>query len=312
MPAPWLQPPDVLGAMRGGASLGLQLRNQDLIEQEAADRLRQNQNAMLLRAMESRQTHREHAAEAAARLSEAAALHAAQAGFKEQAQQQWQTAQALRERHQDFLERSAAVKSGEKDFSPEVTQLGGANVVFNRQTGHFQIVPKEKPDPFEVMNARAGIQEKNHQLAEFDRQIFQLEKMKIGTTDKDQIALIEQKLQDLNNQKQVMSLGGQIGIKTLLPDLGASPSPLPGENDMAAYLGMTPAAPAMPLPAMPATPPENFGPTSLAEVEALSAAARNPSAPATPKAVSQGKRWKLTEQGIVPIEEEGDTDPEEP
>ena len=174
--APWLQPPDFLGAMRSGAGLGLQIASQRSADQQAAARLRQAQESLFMQQQQQAQaaaeraqefeankqaqaaslalqdrryqdTLDERAGEASAKLAQSAADAAERAGYKEEASKQAQAAQALRERHQTYLEKLAETKNDPENAQLQVQEIGDQKFAVNPKTGHFQLLNKEDKGP---------------------------------------------------------------------------------------------------------------------------------------------------------------------
>lgn len=115
--APWLRPPDVLEAMRSGASLGLQLRAQNIAQAEAAARREQEAAELEARQQTAADALRVQRETGAARLAMAASAAAALAGHRGEQRKLDEAAQALRvraedrlEKHQRFLEEQALKK----------------------------------------------------------------------------------------------------------------------------------------------------------------------------------------------------------
>lgn len=103
--APWLIPTDVLGAMRSGAGVGLQLRQQQLSEEEAEARHQAEAERLQFAKENAAETLAVQRTSGAARLALAASNAAAQAGYHKEAQQARTAAQALRERAEDRLQK---------------------------------------------------------------------------------------------------------------------------------------------------------------------------------------------------------------
>ena len=146
----WLQADDPLAAIRAGAEAGLGRARITQAADEAAARLglgyaelgsrermqsaentdRRETAAEALRAREN---------EAMARLGEIKAQHAAQRGDRAEASRQFNAAQALRERHQNYLERKAV--------KPEGGATGGLDLSKIRVTKRFPEVPASEGTP---------------------------------------------------------------------------------------------------------------------------------------------------------------------
>lgn len=102
--APWLTENNPLDLMRAGASLGLQLRQQNQSEANAADVLRLHQDQLMEQDRRAREALDERKGEAAARLGQASAQLALQAGHYKDAKQMQTAAQALTKSHYDAME----------------------------------------------------------------------------------------------------------------------------------------------------------------------------------------------------------------
>lgn len=115
--APWLQPTNVLEAMRSGAGLGLQLRGQNIAAVEAQARREQEAAELEARQQTAAETLRVQRETGAARLAMAASEAAALAGHRGEQRKLDEAAHALRvraegrlEKHQRFLEEQALKK----------------------------------------------------------------------------------------------------------------------------------------------------------------------------------------------------------
>lgn len=106
--APWLRPTDTLGAIQAGAGLGLHLRQQDAAEQSAADQLALAQDQLFSQNQRAAEAVRERQSEAAARLAQSSAQMALTAGHYADAKKLGTASEALKERHQTYLEKLSA------------------------------------------------------------------------------------------------------------------------------------------------------------------------------------------------------------
>src|SRR2546425_11205799 len=108
---PWISGVDPIRAASAGASAGIAARGQDIGANEAADRLRfayaqlaqSGQEQEAARAQQKEHADallRLHSSDLAARLSVAAAQHAQQAGWHEEALKIGRASEALREKHE--------------------------------------------------------------------------------------------------------------------------------------------------------------------------------------------------------------------
>jgi hypothetical protein len=154
MIAPWLTANNPLEYMRAGAGVGLQLRAAALAEQQA----QAQQEEFMARIAASQQQHAdalaarqaEQAAQAAESLRSYRGLEAYRGTEEEHRkalEKQAEVAQALRERHQNFLEKAASAEG--KDIQPKplsMTLPSGktVDVLYNPKTGHFSDYSQDK------------------------------------------------------------------------------------------------------------------------------------------------------------------------
>lgn len=158
--APWLVPPDYIGAMTRGAELGLGSRRSADAAQEAADQLRLHYaqlGAQQQEAMARIGAGREEAAKRLAVEREINAAKAAQALRAQTALENYRqsetehrrtqeesaaAAQVLREQRQSFLEAQAQNKSGGKEYGDLVTEdiLPDVKAVYRKGSPGLHIV----------------------------------------------------------------------------------------------------------------------------------------------------------------------------
>ena len=150
MIAPWLQPPNVLGAMQAGAQVGLAQRAQRMNEIEAAQRLRLAYDQMA--ALQQREQMQ------MAMQSQIEGARLAQQLRESNAMEQWRTAQQGRwdadnkeqNRHNLAMEANAAARlaadnnASAFDYKPEVIELEGQKFAFNPKTGSFKSLATDK------------------------------------------------------------------------------------------------------------------------------------------------------------------------
>lgn len=182
--APWLQPPNYLQAMTSGAEIGLNARRQDqaqleatraLIQrqnelaqqrQSAADALREKQNEFALD-LNQRQTEaagnlQARQSQAAANAALAAAQLAQQAGYHEEAKQARDAAQALRDRHESFLEDQ---KKSQETRGKIIHESGNGIYKVNPDGTVATLQKFNKTDPFDSINYREMLAERRRLYA---------------------------------------------------------------------------------------------------------------------------------------------------
>lgn len=105
--APWLRPTDTLGAIRSGASLGLQMRQQAAQEEQAAAALRQREDELFAQNERAKESMDARKSEAAASLAQAAAQRALMAGHYSDDKAIRTAANDLRDREVKLQEKQA-------------------------------------------------------------------------------------------------------------------------------------------------------------------------------------------------------------
>lgn len=150
MIAPWLQPPNVLGAMQAGAQVGLAQRAQRVNEVEAAQRLRLAYDQMAALQQREQMDMAFRSQIEGARLAQQLREMNAMEQWRKSQQANWTADNTEQNRHNLAMEGTAAARLAQEqnasafDYKPEVIELEGSKFAYNPKTGSFKPLASEK------------------------------------------------------------------------------------------------------------------------------------------------------------------------